>query len=160
MIPPLPEREMLIRFFVERPALPLHEAARLLGWRRSALLRHARGEGALLAGRRVAWSEVAFLLLNARPRAWLLEMLDAHAVLLPAELHLTQVRWRLPLYLVRALEREAAAHTTPVEDYVANALHLAIDGETVAVLSRDPAFREAYEFPENSSAAGRRDPKG
>jgi len=149
MILPVPERELLIRFFLERPALPVRDAAKLVGWSRSALLRHARSEGALLAGERVAWSEVAFLLLNAWPRAWLLQMLGAYAASLPEGLHLTQVRWRLPLYLVRALERQADVDTRPIEDYVADALDLAIDDETVAVLKNDSAFREAYEFPDD-----------
>jgi hypothetical protein len=154
MMTRLPEREALIQFFVERPALPLSEAAELLGWQPSELLAEIRGEEAVLSGNRIAWNEVAYWLLRRSPRAWLLESLGAHAALIPAELHLTEVKWRLPVYVVRAIERQAAVerrgrtdrHVT-AEDYVADALDLAIDDDTVATFRDDAAFRDAYDYP-------------
>lgn len=151
LVPRLPEREALIRFFVERPDLSVKEAANLLGWQRPALLQQARSEGALLPDGRVEWHEVAFWLLQAWPRAWLLQKLGAYARLIPPELHLADVRWRLPLYMVRALERQADALSVPVEDYVADALHLAIDDDTLATFRNDAAFREAYDYPSHAN---------
>src|SRR5438067_3444436 len=152
MTTPLQDREALIRFFVDRPALPVKEAADLLGWPAGRLLAQARDEGALLTGGRVAWDEVAFWLLQVWPRAALLEAPGAYSRFIPPELHLTEVTWRPPLSLVRALEWQAALqwrrraemyHTT-IEDYVADELHLILEPES---LPDDPAFREAYDYP-------------
>jgi len=155
MMTRLQEREALIRFFVERTALRVNEAANLLGCLPSALRFEARGEGALLPGDRIAWEEMAFRLLQAWPRAWLLETLSVYSRFIPSELHLTEVKWRLPLYIVRALERQAALErrrrsdmqNTTVDDCVADALHLAIDDETLATFREDGAFLEAFDYP-------------
>jgi hypothetical protein len=153
--PALPDRRTLIRFLTERPDLSVADAAALLGWTPGALLRRARDEGALLPDGRIAWSGAAFWLLQVWPRAALLRVLGKHSGLIPRGLHLIEVRWRLPLYLVRAVEQQAAlrrAHcdeirNETVEDYVACALDLLIDDETVAALNADPTFREAYDYP-------------
>jgi hypothetical protein len=154
MNPEPARREALIRFFVERPSLTVRAAAELLGWHPAAVLAEARQEKALLPGNRVVWKEVAFWLLQAYPREWLLQTLGAHARLIPAELHLAEVQWRLPLYVLRAMERQADAHTMPVEDYIADALHLVIDQETVASLQDDRAFLEAFDYPDVDDADG------
>lgn len=164
LIPLTPSREAIVRFFRQRAPLPVKEAADLLGWPWPALLARAREEEALVGEDLVAWEEVAFLLLQAWPRAWLLETLGEHATLIPHELHLTHVTWELPLYVVRAMERQAVlqrrerddVHGTDVQEHVAELLHLAIDNETVDALRDDPAFLRAYDYPQ--ATGGEHDP--
>jgi hypothetical protein len=76
-------------------------------------------------------------------------------VLLPRELHLTPVAWELPIYLVRAMERQAIlerrdrddVHGTDVEDYVSEILHLYINKPTVDSFRGDRSFFDAYDYP-------------
>jgi hypothetical protein len=155
LLPPRPSRDALIRFFSQPEPLPMRYAADLLGWPWSKLVFEAESEGALLSEDRVAWSEVAFWLINAWPRAWLLETLGEAAALLPRELHLTRVGWELPTYIVRAMERQTIlnrperedVHGTDVQDHVAELLHLAIDEETSATFRGDRGFFDAFDYP-------------
>jgi hypothetical protein len=163
-IPRVPSREAIVRFFREHAPLPVKEAADLLGWPWPKLLSRAREEEAIVGDDLVAWAEVAFWLLQAWPRAWLLETLGEQATLIPHELHLTRVTWELPLYVVRAMERQAVlrrrerddVHGTDVQEYVAELLHLAIDQKTVDALRDDPAFLRAYDYPQEPG--GEHDP--
>jgi hypothetical protein len=67
-----------------------------------------------------------------------------------------QVRWRIPLYLLAALERlteddrasDPTAAGRTVEATAVQRLELALDPGLVQALSRDPAFRRAFWFPE------------
>jgi hypothetical protein len=84
LLPPRPTREALIRFFTEQEPLPLRYAADLLGWPwRQLQLEVQDVGGALLSDERVSWVEVAFRLINAWPRRWLLETLGEASVILP-----------------------------------------------------------------------------
>jgi len=155
LLPRRPSREALIRFFAEPGPIAVRHAAYLLGWPWPKLLFEARSEGALLSEERVVWAEVAFWLINAWPRTWLLETLGEAAVLLPRELHLTRVAWELPTYVVRAMERQAIlkrrdredVHGTDVQEHVAELLHLAIDEETSATFRGDRGFFDAFDYP-------------
>ncbi len=155
LLPRRPSRAALIRFFAEPRPLPVRDAADLLGWPWPKLLLQARSEGVLLSEERVAWAEVAFWLVNAWPRAWLLDTLGEAAMLLPRELHLTRVGWELPTYIVRAMERQAVlqrreredVHGTDVEEHVAEILHLAIDEETSDTFRGDRSFFDAFDYP-------------
>lgn len=155
LLPRRPSRAALIRFFAEPGPLPVRDAADLLGWPWPKLLLQARSEGMLLSEERVAWAEVAFWLVNAWPRAWLLDTLGEAARLLPRELHLTRVGWELPTYIVRAMERQAVlqrreredVHGTDVEEHVAEILHLAIDDETSDTFRGDRSFFDAFDYP-------------
>ncbi|HKS23287.1 MAG TPA: hypothetical protein VJZ76_10845 [Thermoanaerobaculia bacterium] len=157
--PRLPRRDALIRFFAERPALPVREAAALLGWPSERLASEAQEEDALLPGDLVEWSEVAFQLLRVWPRAALLRQLGKASALLPRGLHLTPVRWNLPMYLVRAMEVQAVlkranrddVHGIAAEEHVAEALDLLIDDETLAFFRKDAEFLAAYEYPETGN---------
>ncbi len=157
LIPLVPSREAIARFFRERAPLPVKEAADLLGWPWPKLLSRAREEEAIVGEDLVTWEEVAFWLLQAWPRAWLLETLGEHATLIPPELHLTRVTWELPLYVVRAMERQAVlqrrerddVHGTDVQEYVAELLHLAIDEETSATFRGDRSFLDAFDYPDH-----------
>jgi hypothetical protein len=155
LLPRRPSREALIRFFAEPEPLAVRHAADLLGWPWTKLLFEAQSEGAVLSDERVAWTEVAFWLVNAWPRAWLLETLGEAAVLLPRELHLTRVGWELPMYIVRAMQRQAIlkrsdrddVHGTDVQEHIAELLHLAIDQETADTFRGDRSFFDAFGYP-------------
>jgi hypothetical protein len=155
LLPRRPSRAALIRFFAEPGPLPVRDAADLLGWPWPKLLFEAQREGVLLSGERVAWAEVAFWLINAWPRAWLLETLGEAAALLPRELHLTRVGWELPTYIVRAMGRQAVlqrrdrddVHGTEAVEHVAEILHLAIDEETAGSFESDRGFLDAFDYP-------------
>jgi hypothetical protein len=123
----------------------------------------AREEEALLPGGRVTWSEVAFWLLHAWPRAVLLRALgDVAVLLIPSELHLTPVPWKLPVYLVRTTEAQAILHRglrddvhgLDVQEHVAEALHLMIDDETRWFFRNDGDFLAAYEYPRTKNNGG------
>src|SRR5689334_10098116 len=136
VLPRLPQRRALIRFLAERPALPVHEAAALLGWSTQQLVEKLRTEEAFLSDGTIQWSEVAYWLLDVWPRAILLKELGNRATLIPRGLHLQPVPWNLPIFLVRAmkvqavLNREEGVHGPSVEDHVAKNLHLLLDDET------------------------------
>jgi len=157
LLPPHPSREALIRFFSQPEPLPVRYAADLLGWPWPKVVFEAESEGAFLPEERVAWAEVAFWLINAWPRAWLLDSLGEAAALLPRELHLTRVGWELPTYIVRAMERQAIlkrrdredVHGTDVQEHVAELLHLAIDEETSATFRGDRGFFDAFDYPKS-----------
>jgi hypothetical protein len=154
VLPRLPERGALIRFLAERPALPLHEAADLLGWSSQQLVENLRTEEAFLPDGTIKWSEVAYWLLDVWPRAILLKALGNRATLIPRGLHLEPVPWNLPIYLVRAmkvhavLNREDNVHGASVEDHVAKSLHLLLDDDTIAFFCNDAEFLAAFEYPD------------
>jgi len=160
VLPRLPERGALIRFLAERPALPLHEAADLLGWSSQQLVENLRTEEAFLPDGTIKWSEVAYWLLDVWPRATLLQELGNRATtLIPRGLHLQSVPWNLPIYLIRAmkvqaaLNREESVHGASVEDHVAKSLHLLLDDDTIAFFRNDAEFLAAFEYPETKANA-------
>lgn len=159
VLPRFPERRTLIRFLAERPALPLHEAADLLGWSSQQLVEKLRTEEAFLPDGTVQWSEVAHLLLDVWPRALLLKELGNRATLIPRGLHLQTVSWNLPIYLVRAmkvhavLNREEGVHSPSLDDHIAKNLHLLLDDETIAFFRNDAEFLAAYEYPDTKASA-------
>jgi hypothetical protein len=147
---PFPSRADLIRFLTGRTPLSIHEAARILGWSAARVRRRASADGVMLPGGLVPWTEVAFALFTARPRALVLDTLGDAVDLLPHDLQLTRPAWDVPIYLVRAME-EQARRTQParaVDDYVADLLHQAIDPRLIESLRRDPLFAAAYDYPE------------
>jgi hypothetical protein len=161
--PRAPSSASLIRFFARRAPLPVRDAAELTGIGARTLRVEAREEDALLTDDRVAWPEIAFRVVHAWPRAWLLKALGAHASLIPEQLHLTRVTWDLPVYVVRAMERQAVAHRTArtdvhgldVQEHVAEILHLAIDDETVTTFAGEPDLYAAYSYPDLAAEGGR-----
>jgi hypothetical protein len=116
--------------------------------------RDAAANGVFIREGMVAWSEVAFELFAAWPRALILDTLASRSDVLPAGLHLTRPAWRIPAYLVRAMEEQSRAVSGPggfvrsVDDYVADLLHQAIDPDVITELLRDPTFVAAYDFPD------------
>jgi hypothetical protein len=74
----------------------------------------------------------------------------------PKLLRVSPVKWRLPAYLLIALDDAVAAERTldpaasrlTVEALVARHLFTSLDSVIFDRLSNDPAFREAMDFPE------------
>jgi hypothetical protein len=110
-----------------------------------------------LEGSRIAWGDVALAFEAAWPMAIkeeLVREMDGY----PSLLRALPVTWRLPAYLVMALEQQVArvrlndpmrTHLlSAVEAYASEELRLVIDEQTVAELSESRAFREAYDYPE------------
>lgn len=138
--------------------------ARLLGASNEQVRRVLRGEDVELRFDSVEWAEAAAYLFDAWPRAQLLHGLGpelAHVV--PAAFHPSRVDWGIPIFIVQAMEHQAALmhandprvngttgnrFTSPaVDDYVADILYSEIDPSTVTALANDPAFIQAFHYP-------------
>jgi hypothetical protein len=95
----------------------------------------------------VRWSDAATLLFDAWPRTRIIDALGAElAAGIPALWHPAPVTWQIPPFIVNALERQISAAT--IDDYVADVLYSEIDEGTVAILTADQAFREAFAYPD------------
>jgi hypothetical protein len=164
--PKFPLHEPLARFFAADPRtrVPISHVADLLGMTTERFRAVLASEG----GRRsdtLPWSEAAAYLFDAWPRGQLLEVLGPdHARRVPSDFHPTRVTWSIPIFIVRAMEHQAAAawrrdprlltSVAPsyfaargVHDYVTDLLFNEIQPETLAAFRGDPAFLAAYHFP-------------
>lgn len=155
----LPPPETLQRFFRERRPCSIAEAARLVGYSEAWVRRRAGVDGVDLSDGVVAWEDVILWFLRAWPLPLIEEAVPRDVLTeLPFLLHTTTVTWRLPRYLVRALDRQIALesarsndrHALTVEQFVAEQLHLVIDDDTVAAMADDRAFMEAWLFPDGT----------
>jgi len=157
--PTLPSHDALQRFFRERRPCSIAEAADLVGYSAAWVRRRAEIDGVDLSAGLVPWDHVMLWFL----RAWPLPLVEdsvPHETLaeLPALLRTASVTWRLPRYLLRALDRQIDLEASrsndrqalTVEQYVAEQLHLAIDDDTVASLNDDSGFMEAWLFPDGA----------
>lgn len=171
--PRFPLPESLARFFRldPRARVPLTQVADLLGTTTEAVRALLRREGVpRRIGTTMPWTEAAAYLLDAWPRAHLLDALGpTHAHLVPADFHLTRVTWSLPIFLVRAMDHQAARawqtdprtrsavvpdpfHSRPTEDYIADVLYGEIQPETVTAFRDDSAFMRALLYPVTDGA--------
>lgn len=166
--PLFPLHESLARFFAVDPRrrVPLSQVAELLGIPTEMFRSLLDREG----GRRrpfdtLPWAEAAVYLFDAWPRTQLLEALGPdHARRVPQHFHPTRVTWSIPIFIVRAMEHQAAAewrrdprviasitpnHTAArgVHDYVTDLLFNEIQSETLAAFRDDPHFIAAYNYP-------------
>ena len=139
--------------------------ARLLAARDEQVRRVLRSEGIELRFDSVEWGEAAAYLFDAWPRAQLIDRLGPElADVVPSGFHPSRVGWRIPIFIVQAMEHQAALmhgndprvngetggrFTSPaVDDYVADILFSEIDPSTAAALaSKDPAFAQAFHYP-------------
>jgi len=136
--------------------VPLAAAAQLLGFSTEWVRARAAADAMLLPGEKVPWEDVMLWFLHAWPRDAVIARLEPDAgLLLPAGLHLRTVEWRLPAYLVAAIEAQAGLdarrhrdrHDASVGTYLAEQLHNLIDHATVAALAGDEEFLTAFHFP-------------
>ena len=158
--PTLPSPVTLQRFFRERRPCSIAEAADLVGFSSAWVRRRAEIDGIDLSGGVIPWEDVMLWFLRAWPLALVEDSVPRETLAyLPSLLRTTTVTWRLPRYLVRALDRQIALesarsndrHALTVEQYVAEQLHLAIDDDTVAAMNDDSGFMEAWLFPDSAS---------
>ena len=158
--PTLPSPSILQRFFRERRACPIAEVADVVGYSTAWVRRRAELDGIDLSAGTVPWEDVMLWFLRAWPLPLVEDAVPRETLAgLPALLRTTTVTWRLPRYLVRALDRQTELesarsndrHALTVEQYVAEQLHLVIDDDTVAALRDDGGFMEAWLFPDGAS---------
>jgi len=165
--PTFPLHEHLARFFTTDPRrrVPVSHVAELLGIPTEMFRSMLDGEGGRRRSGTLPWAEAAGYLFDAWPRAQLLEALGPrHASRVPPDFHPTRVTWSIPIFIVRAMEHQAAAewrrdprvqrsaapnHTAArgVHDYVTDLLFNEIQPETLVAFGGDPAFLAAYNFP-------------
>ena len=157
--PTLPTLVRLQRFFRERRPCSIAEAADIVGYSEAWVRKRAEIDGVDLTAGAVAWEDVMLWFLRAWPLPLVEDAVPAETLAhLPALLRTTTVTWRLPRYLVRALDRQTALesarsndrHALTVEQYVAEQLHLVIDDDTVATMNDDRGFMEAWLFPDGA----------
>jgi hypothetical protein len=165
--PQFPATESLRRFFRanRRGPVPLAELASLLGVSREAARAILDEEGGHPPDDRVAWREADALLFDAWPRTGIIDALGPElGGLIPAELRLIPVRWDLPIFVLRAMEYQAARawygdprgrlglvpaalHARGIDDYIADLLHAAIEPATLAAFGDDASFLRAFHYP-------------
>jgi hypothetical protein len=165
--PKFPLHEQLVRFFTtdRRRRVPLSHVAELLGITIEMFRSMLASEGGHRRFDTLPWAEAAAYVFDAWPRAELLDALGPdHASGVPAGFHPTRVSWSIPIFIVRAMEYQAAAErrrdprvltsiapnhtaTRGVHDYVADLLFNEIQPETLVAFDGDPAFLAAYNFP-------------
>lgn len=165
--PRFPLAESLTRFFRVDPRarVPLAQVAELLGTHPDALRMMLREEGGRRRTDSLPWTEAAAYLFDAWPRARILDALGpGFAGIIPPDFQLTRVSWALPIFLVRAMEHQAArawqddprvrASLTPnplyargIDDYIGDVLYGEIQPETVAAFRDDRAFVRALHYP-------------
>lgn len=165
--PKFPLHEPLARFFAADPRrrVPIAHVADLLGIPTETFRAMLASEGGRRRSDTLPWADAAGYLFDAWPRAQLLDALGPeHARRVPPDFHPTRVSWSIPIFIVRAMEHQAAAewrrdprvlagvtpnHTAArgVHDYVADLLFNEIQPETLVAFGGDPAFLAAYHFP-------------
>ena len=139
-------------FLQRKPSYRLSEAGRLLGMTRKQLEREARAdhEDAYRTNGRwhFTWRQVAYLAFRRWTLAEMHEALGCEAAsALPPLLALRSITVRLPDYLVRAIEHEAASDDTTVDDWLQREL-VDFAGTAAERMERViPGFRGAYLFP-------------
>jgi hypothetical protein len=145
----------LRRFFNDRSPVSLREAAALFGSDAAWIIAQLDDVAVPHPESGIPWSEIALL---ARETFTPVE-LDAVANSVPdfpPLLRVRSVKWRLPAYLLIALEDAVAAERAldpaasrlTVEAFVARHLSLTLDSEIFDRLCNDPAFDKAMNFPE------------
>ncbi len=153
-MPQFPRTELLRRFFRTDPRarVPLADLADLLGVSLEAARAILEEEGGHPPDDRIAWSEAAALLFDAWPRAGILDALGPElGQVIPAEFSPASVRWSVPVFVLRAMEYQAArashGHSRGIDDYIADLLHAAIEPATLAAFGDDASFLRAFHYP-------------
>jgi hypothetical protein len=156
--PGSPPARAITRFLRNHRNVSVPETARLLRFPDERIRARALREAELLDGDRLSWDTAALWLLEAWPLSTLAEIVRGDPGLLPEQLLPIAVSWRIPAYVVRAMETQTmlAAATgemerREVEDYVASVLDWHIEDPARFLLSHDAGFREAFDFPSGGS---------
>ena len=148
--PTFPRSESLARFFRMPPAslVALPEVAALLGTSIPTFRAMLRDEGTLPPDGPIPWTEAASYVFDAWPRAQLMDALGPDAAsIFPRDFHLARVDWRIPIFILRAMEHQAAASARGVADYVADLLYNEIQPATLGAFRDDSEFLRAFHYP-------------
>lgn len=152
--PVFPDRAKLAAFFKKDPSrrVRICDLAPLLGTSTDQVRTMLRADDLDMRSDAIEWGEAASYLFDAWPRAQILAALGpVLSRLIPHAFHPVPVQWGIPLFIVQAMEYQAAQagrFTSPlVDDYVADILFNEIRPATVGTLSSDGAFLEAYSYP-------------
>ena len=135
--------------------MSISEAAALLGCDPAGVVAQLDTVAVPHAEHGIPWVEFAALVRQRLTPAEL-DTVAGGTPSFPALLRVSPVEWRLPAYLLIALEHLVAeervlnpvASRLTVEAYVARHLDLMLEHEIFNRLCIDPAFREAFHFPE------------
>jgi len=145
----------LRRFFNDRSEVSIREAVALLGRDPAWIIAQLDQIAVPHPEQGIPWGEIAALVRETlTPEE--LEAAAGSAPAFPALLRVSSVEWKLPAYLLIAIEHLVAneravnplASRLTVEAYVARHLDLTLDSETLSRLSIESAFREAFHFPD------------
>jgi hypothetical protein len=106
-----PLHEALAGFFTADPRkrVPASRVAELLGITSDVFRSMLDGEGGRRCTSTLTWAEAAAYLFDAWPRAQLLDTLGpdcSHRI--PHDFHPTRVAWSIPIFVVQAMEHQAA----------------------------------------------------
>src|ERR1051326_3238328 len=149
-----PDRAKLAAFFKSDPGrrIRIRELALLLGASTDRVRRMLRVDDLDRRSDAIEWGEAASYLFDAWPRARIVAALGPElARLIPPAFHPVAVQWGIPLFVIQAMEHQAAQAgqfmAPSVDDYVADILFNEIRPATVGALSGDGAFLEAYGYP-------------
>jgi hypothetical protein len=165
--PAFPRSESLLRFFrmTGDAFVPIAEVAELLGTTIEIVQAMLREEGVLPLDGPLPWDDVAARLFDAWPRARIIEALGPEAAsLVPRDFQLTRVTWAIPVFILRAIEHQAAeawrndprvqgsvvanpSDARGVEDYIVDLLYNVIDPDTLDAFRDDPSFLRAFHYP-------------
>jgi hypothetical protein len=152
----VPPPDALRRFLNERAPCTIRDASELVGFAGDWVLERIAEEQVVLdTALRIPWSVVALWFL----RAWSPRLLDSMLEGVegwPELLRLTTAEWKLPRYLLMAIEIQVArereeahdAHDFTAEQWLSEQLHLLIGPDLYEELTADPALRSAYLFPD------------
>jgi hypothetical protein len=146
------EERIRVIFLHPESSYGLREAARLVGVPVATLRRDVRAGYRDARKERGAWTftwrQVAFLAFDRWSLAEIHEALGKDAArVLPPLLSLRAVTFRLPEFIVRALELMAADESTTVDDVLHYELVEFAGSMADRVSRRIPGFRRAYLFP-------------
>ena len=105
--PTLPSPTILQRFFRERRPCSIAEAADIVGYSAAWVRKRAAVDGIDLTSGFLPWEDVMLWFLRAWPLPLAEDSVPPETLAyLPALLRTTTVTWRLPRYLVHALDRQ------------------------------------------------------
>ena len=148
----------LRRFFDDPRPVSVGEAAALFGCDSDGILAQLDEVAVPHPEDGIPWVEFAALVRQRLTPAEL-DTVAGGTPSFPALLRVSSVEWRLPAYLLVALEHLVAeervlnprASRLTVEAYVARHLDLMLEHDVFERLCVEPAFREAFHFPEEDA---------
>lgn len=144
-------------FLAPEPFYSADDAAGLLGWS-VPRVRAAIDDGDIDAertgsGHRIAWDEVAAVLVSDQPPSLIEDALGDDAAVLPEFVRLGELRVRIPRYAIVLLEALAARDDISVGELLARHLLDLADAQSDWLAAAVPDFAEAMRWPERTKVS-------